>query len=261
MSSKTEIIIIGGGVAGVVTAQTLDKKLDPQRHSVTLLTEFDYLRHHPAAIRAFVTAEGNLEKDICLPYDNVFGKDKKGSSGRLAKIKIAKVTSVEETSDGGFVHLENNERLHWDYLVIATGSDWNGPLRWVSRREDVTEYLDAWREKFATAKSIVVVGAGAVGAELTGEIRDFVPSAELTVIQKDRLPLNATYPDAMRQRVASEIEARGTRVILNDTVELSQAVLDGTDPVTPGRKITTAKGVTVPADLIVRTVILPLTFF
>lgn len=164
MSHKIEIIIIGGGVAGVVTAQTLDKKLDPQRHSITLLTEFDYHRHHPAAIRAFVTAEGNLEKDICLPYDHVFGKDRRGGVGRLSKIKITKVTSVEETSDGGYVYLDNKERLHWSFLVIATGSEWNGPLRYPSRREDVTEYLDGWREKLASAKSIVVVGAGAVGA-------------------------------------------------------------------------------------------------
>lgn len=40
-------------------------------------------------------------------------------------------------------------------------------------------------------------------------------------------------------------------MILHDTVELPQSVLDGTDPVTPGRKVTTAKGVTVPAELIV----------
>lgn len=89
-------------------------------------------------------------------------------------------------------------------------------------------------------------------SELVGEIRDFIPSAKVTVVQKDCLPLNATYPDALRRRIASEIEARGTRLILNDSVTLSQSVLDGTDPVTPGRKITTAGGVTIPADLIVR---------
>jgi NADH dehydrogenase FAD-containing subunit len=253
MSEKTSIIIIGGGAAGVGTAKVLDTKLNPQQHSVTLITEFDYLRHHPAALRAVVTSEGELEKQICLPYDLVFGKDKKSGAGRLSSIKIAKVSSVEETDDGGFVHLEGGERLHWDYLVVATGSEWNGPLRWPALREDVSPYLDTWREKFASAKSIVVVGAGAVGSELAGEIRDFHPSAELTVVQKDRLPLNATYPDALRQRIATELNARSVRVILDDTVQLSQAVLDGTDSVTPGRKITTARGTTIPAEFIVAT--------
>jgi hypothetical protein len=95
--------------------------------------------------------------------------------------------------------------------------------------------------------------------ELAGEIRDFHPSAELTVVQKDRLPLNATYPDALRQRIATELNARGVRVILDDTVQLSQAVLDGTDSVTPGRKITTARGTTIPAEFIVRSSSFPMT--
>jgi apoptosis-inducing factor 2 len=172
MSHKTSIIVIGGGGAGVGTAQVLDKKLDPQQHSVTLITEFDYLRHHPAALRAVVTSEGELEKDICLPYDLIFGRDKKGGVGRLSTVKIAKVSSVEETADGGFVHLEGGERLSWDYLVVATGSEWNGPLRWPALREDVPAYLDTWREKFASAKSVVVVGAGAVGS---GEISFSLP--------------------------------------------------------------------------------------
>jgi NADH dehydrogenase FAD-containing subunit len=174
MSEKTSIIIIGGGAAGVGTAKVLDTKLNPQQHSVTLITEFDYLRHHPAALRAVVTSEGELEKQICLPYDLVFGKDKKSGAGRLSSIKIAKVSSVEETDDGGFVHLEGGERLHWDYLVVATGSEWNGPLRWPALREDVSPYLDTWREKFASAKSIVVVGAGAVGS---GEIFHVLPAS------------------------------------------------------------------------------------
>jgi hypothetical protein len=87
---------------------------------------------------------------------------------------------------------------------------------------------------------------------LAGEIRDFHPSAKVTVVQKARLPLNATYPDKLRQRIATELEERGVRVIVNDTVRLPQAVLDGADPVTPGRKITTAKGNIIPAELIVR---------
>ena len=157
MSEKTSVVVIGGGVAGVTVASTLDKTLDPARHTVTLISEQDYLRHHPAALRAMVTAEGDLENDICLPYDKIFGKDKKGGVGRLGSVKIGKVQSIEENSDGtGTVVLEGNQRIRWDYLTLATGSEWNGPLRWPAKREEVKGYLDTWREKFATAKSIVL---------------------------------------------------------------------------------------------------------
>lgn len=165
MSEKISVVIVGGGEAGIGVATALDKS-GPSSLEVTLVTEFEYLRHHPAALRAIVTAEGELEKHIVAGYDFVFGKDKKNGVGRIGKVKVGKVISTEETEDGGFVHLENGERLHWDYLVVASGSEWSGPLRWPSKIEDVPGYLDNWREKFSSAKSVLLVGAGAVG---TGE--------------------------------------------------------------------------------------------
>jgi NADH dehydrogenase FAD-containing subunit len=254
MSGKTSVVIVGAGVAGVTIAATLDKTLDPARHTLTLISHADYLRHHPAALRAVVTAEGNLEKDICLPYDRVFGKDKKGGGGRLGSVKIGKVQSIEENADGtgGFVVLEGDQRVPWDYLTIATGSEWNGPLRWPDRMEDVKPYLDGWRSKFASAKSVLLVGSGAVGTELTGEIRDFIPSAEVTAVNRDELPLNSTYPAVFRRQVLQGMTSRGVTYIGGDTVtSLSAEILDGTDPVTPGRTITTNKGVKIAAELIV----------
>jgi NADH dehydrogenase FAD-containing subunit len=35
--------------------------------------------------------------------------------------------------------------------------------------------VSEWREKFSDAQDIVIVGGGAVGAELSGEIRDEYP--------------------------------------------------------------------------------------
>jgi apoptosis-inducing factor 2 len=253
-SSEISVVVIGGGAAGITITTALDKTLDPSRHTLTLITQADYLRHHPAALRTVVTAEGNLENDIALPYDKIFGKDKKGGKGRLGTVKFGKVQSIEENVDGtgGFVVLENNQRVQWDYLAIATGSEWNGPLRWPGKREEVKPYLDEWRSKFASAKSIVLVGSGAVGTELAGEIRDFIPSAELTVVNRDALPLNSTYPDVFRRRVLQGLTSRGIKYIGGDAVtSLSADILNGTDPVTPGRTITTDKGVEVAAELIV----------
>jgi apoptosis-inducing factor 2 len=257
-ASQISVVVIGGGAAGITIATTLDKALDPSRHSLTLITQADYLRHHPAALRAVVTAEGNLENDMAIPYDKLFGKDKKGGKGRLSNVKFGKVQSIEENVDGagGSVVLENNQRVQWDYLAIATGSEWNGPLRWPSRLEEVKPYLDGWRSKFASAKSVVLVGSGAVGTELAGEIRDFIPSAELTVVNRDALPLNSTYPDVFRKRVLEGLTSRGVKYLGGDAVSsLSADILNGTDPVTPERTITTDKGVKVAAELIVSALI------
>jgi len=254
MSNKTTIVVVGGGAAGIPIAQELDKKLDPARYSLTLVSETDYYRHLPASLRAIVTAEGNLEDQIALPYDKIYGKATNNGIGRVGTVQVGKVTSIEEKSNShGYVVLEGNRRIEWNLLVIATGSEWEGPLRWPNRRSLLKQHLDNWRERFATAKSVVLVGAGTVGSELAGELRDFAPGAQVTVVQRGRLLLNSTYPDSFRQRIARGLEDRGVRVLTGESIlNLSRAILDGTEGVIPGRKIKTANGVTLLADLIVR---------
>ncbi|KAG8830651.1 hypothetical protein FRC18_007767 [Serendipita sp. 400] len=257
MAEKTSIVILGAGGAGVATAQALDKGLNPANHTLTLVSNTDYYRHHPAALRAVVTSDGNLEKEMCIPFDRVFGKGYRDGKGRVGSVKYGQVDRVEEleAGQGGYVVFNNGERINWDILVIATGSEWNGPLaRWPDHLSEIPKFMEGWREKFATAKSIAVVGSGAVGSELAGEIRDFYPSTEVTVVHKQHLLLNSTYPDAYRQRITDDLKNRNVRVLTEDSVNgLTAGLLDGTDGVQPGRKITTAKGVQLSAELIIPT--------
>jgi len=163
MASKLSVVVIGGGAAGVTVAQTLDKKLNPATHSVTLITGRDYFLHFPATLRMLVTPEPDLEHNAVLPYDNVFGTG--NGVGRLSRIVHDKVSHVEEKSggEGGSVHLSNGEKINWDVLIIATGSVWKGALNFPSTNNDLLLWTKAWQEKFSKAKNVVLVGGGAVG--------------------------------------------------------------------------------------------------
>ena len=163
MAPKLSVVVIGGGAAGVTVAQTLDKKLNPATHSVTLITGRDYFLHLPATLRMLVTPEPDLEHHAVLPYDNIFGTG--NGVGRLSRVVHDKVDHVDEKSggEGGTVHLSNGERIDWDVLVIATGSVWKGPLNFPSTKKDLPLWTKAWQEKFSKAKNVVLVGGGAVG--------------------------------------------------------------------------------------------------
>jgi len=163
MASKLSVVVIGGGAAGVTAAQTLDKKLNPATHSVTLVTGRDYFLHFPATLRMLVTPEPDLEHNAVLPYDNVFGTG--NGVGRLSRIVHDKVSHVEEKSggEGGSVHLSNGEKINWDVLIIATGSVWKGALNFPSTNNDLLLWTKAWQEKFSKARNVVLVGGGAVG--------------------------------------------------------------------------------------------------
>ena len=163
MSTKLSVVVIGGGVAGITVAQTLDKKLNPATHSVTLITGRDYFLHLLAALRMLVSPEPDLENHAVLPYDNVFGTG--NGVGRLSRIVHDKVDHVEEKygGEGGSVHLSNGEKIDWDVLVIATGSVWKGPLNFPSTKKDLLLWTKSWQEKFNKAKNVVLVGGGSVG--------------------------------------------------------------------------------------------------
>ena len=60
-------------------------------------------------------------------------------------------------------------------LVLATGSKWSGPINLPDNEADLRQFASQWRERFKAAEDIVVVGGGAVGVELSGEIRDEYP--------------------------------------------------------------------------------------
>ena len=60
-------------------------------------------------------------------------------------------------------------------LVLATGSKWSGPMDFPDSGADLRQFVAQWREKFRAAPDIVIVGGGAVGIELSGEIRDEYP--------------------------------------------------------------------------------------
>lgn len=68
-----------------------------------------------------------------------------------------------------------NPTLVTPALVLATGSKWSGPVDLPDSEADLRQFASQWREKFKGAEDIVIVGGGAVGVELSGEIRDEYP--------------------------------------------------------------------------------------
>jgi len=144
--------------------------------------------------------------------------------------------------------LEDGEKLHWDYLVVASGSKWEGAIDFPSSKEEASTHIKSWRDKFEKAKHIALVGGGAVGVELAGEIKDVYPDKKVTLILNGKLLLNSTYPEKFRNAVAKTAAGRGVQLVLEDSVadlpEGGGGVVDG---------ITTVKGVVIPADLVTAT--------
>lgn len=60
-------------------------------------------------------------------------------------------------------------------LLLSQGATWSGPPAFPRTDSGVKEHISSLQAQFSTAKNIVLVGGGAVGFELAGELKDVWP--------------------------------------------------------------------------------------
>ncbi|KAK7031270.1 hypothetical protein VNI00_013521 [Paramarasmius palmivorus] len=236
---RTNIVIVGGGSAGVNVARPLSKSLDPAKFNVILINPRPYIIFLIPMLRVAVSDRDNLKEQALVPYDRLFHN----GNGQFIQGTVVHINQKREEKSGEVV-LDNGETVRYDALVLATvGRAHSFP----KDPSQVDPFINNRRQEFAKAKNILIVGGGSVGIELAGEIRDMWADKEITIIQRDKLLLNSTYPEKMRRGIQKQIESRNVKVILNDSLEgdIPEGPYSGT--------IQTQKGKALNPDLIVKT--------
>ncbi|KDR72483.1 hypothetical protein GALMADRAFT_73843 [Galerina marginata CBS 339.88] len=233
------VVVVGGGVAGADVVRALSSRLDQNKHRLILITSRPRYTYLPGALRLLATKDAPLSS-VFMSYDNIFGKFP-------GELKIGTVTSIEENKDpafnrGGFIVFEGGDKLIYDVVVVSTGSTWVGHLAFPNDETGFKEHVKTWRKKIEDSQNIVIAGGGAVGIEMSGEIKDAYPTKNITIVHANRLLLGDMYPDKFRLNLENRLRKRGVNIIFNDTI-------DGTPD--PNAPLKTGKGVPLPCDLLV----------
>ncbi|MDQ1510631.1 MAG: apoptosis-inducing factor 2, partial [Actinomycetota bacterium] len=145
------VVVLGGGYGGVAIAKALDADVD-----VVLVEPKDSFVHNIGALRALV--EPAFLPKIFLPYDRLLTR------GRVVRDRAVEVSPHR-------VVLASGDAIDADYVVLATGSTYPFPAK--SDAHDAEDAIDNYRaayDELTRAKRVLLVGAGAVGIELAGEI-------------------------------------------------------------------------------------------
>jgi NADH dehydrogenase len=176
-SEFPRVVIIGGGFAGVNLAKSLANK----NVQVVLLDKHNYHTFQPLLYQ--VSSSGLEPDSIAYPLRKII-KNHKKSLFRLANVEQINSAENEIITDIG--------KLHYDYLVIATGTKTNYfgnteietnsmPMKSVPQALNIRSLILQNFEKAAIANSIkerqtylnfVIVGAGPTGVELAGAIAE-----------------------------------------------------------------------------------------
>jgi len=213
-SVKENVVIVGGGLAGTTVAKELSAKLDHSKYNLVMVEARPYLIWMLGGARMTVTTEKDAVNDYLFNYDKFFPDGK----GTVKRARVEKIVPKGE-GEGGELELTGGETLRYKILVLATGSKWAGPIDFPESDTDIRQFVSQWQQRFKSAEDVVIVGGGAVGIELAGELRDEYPDKKITIVQGNDLLLNDTYSNRFRKYVASQLRARKIDLILGEYVD------------------------------------------
>jgi NADH dehydrogenase len=188
-STKKHIVIIGAGFAGLKLARTLNNH---PNYSITLIDKNNYHQFQPLF---YQVAMANLDaSNISFPLRNIFQKSKN------VTIRVTEVILIDAPKNQV---LTTNGNFTYDYLVIATGAvtnyfgnaaieQYSFPMKTTWEALQIRNTLLTHFENAITANSlkvqqllsIVIVGGGPTGVELSGALAE---------MKTDTLPLE--YPE------------------------------------------------------------------
>ncbi|MDV7141504.1 FAD-dependent oxidoreductase [Tropicimonas sp. TH_r6] len=196
------VIIVGGGYVGSELARALDNFAD-----VTLVEQRESFCHVPVLIRAVVDPD-YVEKAM-FRYDSLLNR------GRVVRGRVASV-------DGGGVTLEDGTRLEAEAIVVATGSRHSAAFKPEgSSVESVRTANLALGKAVAAARHVAVVGGGALGVELAGEIRAARPATQVTLISPG--PLLEGYEARLGKALARKLKLLGAELVQGRVLDLSSS--------------------------------------
>ncbi|UTT88153.1 hypothetical protein NDA17_000161 [Ustilago hordei] len=173
-TTPSTIAIVGGSYVGMRLAQALVPVLPPT-HRVVVVEANSHFHHLFTFPRFSVLHRGGEEKAF-IPYSHALEAGAAGNA--IIHAKALSIHPSAETSSKGYLKLDRaanqgSDTLEFDYLAIATGNQlrepWSLPPtshEGVTAKKQAVETLRRYQDAVKQARNIVIVGGGAVGAQL-----------------------------------------------------------------------------------------------
>lgn len=187
-----KIVIIGAGYAGCDLAKAVQDFAE-----VVLIDPKESFLHCAGMLRGMV--DEKTAENCLISYKNFLPE------GQFIQ---AKVTEVLE----GGVLLENGEKVFGDVIVVTTGSYHNNCFKVDDRGLDQfrLESRNA-RDLIGKSQKIAIVGSGAVGTELAGELAAASSSKDICLIT-DQTTLFPSYSRGLHNKLVTKLNQLGVEI-------------------------------------------------
>ena len=194
MTSKKNLVIIGGGFAGLTLARKLEKTM-PEDWDIFLLSKTNFITYNP--LLPEVIGATVLPSHVQAPHRLILQR---------TRMRMVEVDHVDYQNKYIHYHNDHQDKLRFDQLVFCAGVQANTqmlpgldehtlPMKTVGdalkirnqiieRLEQATIHPDLERRKKLT--TFIVLGGGFSGVESVGELEDFLSSAQRYYKNVDR---------------------------------------------------------------------------
>ncbi|KAF5325123.1 hypothetical protein D9619_010036 [Psilocybe cf. subviscida] len=232
-STRKNVVVVGGGTGGATLIRILSKFLDASKYNLVLVDARESLILTPATIRLPVANPDGLEDRVFVPLKDIFingnGTFRQGT-----------VTAIDPSAGDSAVVLDDGDRVPYDVLALSPGATWYGSFDFSG---DIKARWAEDRENLKNAQNVVIVGAGAVGIELSGEIKSEYPHKSVTVVQGSSSVLNDAYPAKYRKALQDAMTAKKITFVPNEYIDDLRVQSDG--------QVKTRSGKGIKADLVI----------
>jgi NADH dehydrogenase FAD-containing subunit len=191
------VVVIGGGYGGSLVAKELDSEAD-----VTLIDPREAFVNAAASLRALTRPD--------WAHNAFFSFATLLQQGRVIRDRAVSV-------DPKGVTLASGERVEADYLVLATGSGYTYPAKPHHASTSIDQQLEDLREthrELAGTDRVLILGAGPVGLELAGEIKDVWPDKYVVILDRADQLLPGFLPE-VRNELRHQLDELGIDVRLS----------------------------------------------
>jgi len=236
--TKTDILIIGGGPAGLIAAVAA-RKNNPDK-KITLVREYEKCVV-PCGLPYIFNRLPAVQKDL-MP-------DKAYEANKINLI-IGEAVKIETANKK--VNLKNGEEINCEKLVLAIGSSpamipiKGVELNGVYQIKKDIKYLENLREEILKAKNIVIIGGGFIGVELAEELSS-IKNKNISVVEILDHCLIANFDEEFALAGENKIKEKGVELYLKTAVE----EIVGKDK---AEKVKLNNGKEIPADLVIMAV-------
>jgi nitrite reductase (NADH) large subunit len=198
-NDAVKVVIVGAGVAGMTAAATL---ADSEKAEITIVSSEKGLPYYRLNLTRFLAGEVE-EESLLMQEEDWF---KKNNINFIEDLVI----SLDAASKS--IELKNGQKLLYDKLILATGSNaFIPPLEGIDKKgvtplrtiEDATYII----EQVKTYKKAVVMGGGLLGLEAAGALAK--RGCQVTVLESYKWILPRQLPREGAQELMKVLKEKG----------------------------------------------------